>query len=77
MKAFLDHFEDAVNDTKFENVVAEWKKYTQTLNRRVRIVTANEVFEGLAMDVDDNGALILKLADGSLKKIIYGDCFHE
>jgi biotin-(acetyl-CoA carboxylase) ligase len=29
------------------------------------------------MDVDDNGALILKLADGSLKKIIYGDCFHE
>jgi BirA family biotin operon repressor/biotin-[acetyl-CoA-carboxylase] ligase len=77
LKAFLDHFEDAVNDTEFENVVAEWKKYTQTLNRHVRIVTANDVFEGLAMDVDDNGALILKLADGSLKKIIYGDCFHE
>ena len=77
LRVFLDHFEDAVNDTEFENVVAEWKKYTQTLNRRVRIVTANEVFEGLAMDVDNNGALILKLADGSLKKIIYGDCFHE
>ena len=58
-------------------MVAEWKKYTQTLNRHVRIVTSNEVFEGLAMDVDDNGALILKLADDSLKKITYGDCFHE
>ena len=77
LKAFLDHFEDAVNDAEFDNVVSEWKKYTETLNRHVRIVTAHEVFEGLAVDVDDNGALILKLADGSMKKIIYGDCFHE
>ncbi len=77
LKAFLDHFEDAVNDADFDNVVSEWKKYTETLNRHVRIVTAHEVSEGLAVDVDDNGALILKLADGSVKKIIYGDCFHK
>ena len=77
LKAFLDHFEDAVNDAEFDNVVSEWKRYTETLNRHVRIVTAHEVSEGLAVDVDDNGALILKLADGSMKKIIYGDCFHK
>lgn len=77
LKAFLDHFEDTVNDADFGNVVSEWKRYTETLNRHVRIVTAQEVSEGLAVDVDDNGALILKLADGSMKKIIYGDCFHE
>ena len=77
LKTFLDYFKDAVNNTEFDNVVSEWKKNTETLNRHVRIVTANDVFEGLAVDVDDNGALILKLADGSLKKIIYGDCFHE
>ena len=77
LKAFLDHFEDAVNDADFDNVVSEWKKYTETLNRHVRIVTAREVFEGFAVDVDENGALILKLGDGSVKKIIYGDCFHE
>jgi len=77
LKAFLDHFEDAVNGPDFDNVVAEWKKYTETLNRHVRVVTTHEVSEGLAVDVDDNGALILKLADGSVKKIIYGDCFHK
>jgi len=77
LKAFLHHFEDELNDADFENVVSEWKKYTETLNRHVRIVTTYEVSEGLAMDVDDNGALILKLADGSMKKIIYGDCFHK
>ena len=77
LKAFLDHFEDALNDSNFDNVVSEWKKYSETLNRHVRIVTANDVSEGLAVDVDDNGALILKLTDGSMKKITYGDCFHE
>ena len=64
LKVFLDRFEDALNDADFDNVVSEWKRYTQTLNRHVRIVTAHDVSEGLAVDVDDNGALILKLADG-------------
>jgi len=77
LKVFLHHFEDALNDEDFDHVVSEWKRYTETLNRHVRIVTTHEVSEGLAVDVDDNGALILKLADGSVKKIIYGDCFHE
>ena len=77
LKAFLDHFEDALNNADFDDVVSEWKRYTETLNRHVRIVTTHEISEGLAVDVDDNGALILKLADGSVKKIIYGDCFHE
>jgi BirA family biotin operon repressor/biotin-[acetyl-CoA-carboxylase] ligase len=77
LKSFLDHFEDAIKDTDFDHVVSEWKKYTETLNRHVRIVTTHDVSEGLAVDVDDDGALILKLPDGTLKRIIYGDCFHE
>jgi BirA family biotin operon repressor/biotin-[acetyl-CoA-carboxylase] ligase len=77
LKVFLDRFEHTINDTDLVNVVSQWKRYTQTLNRRVKIVTTREVAQGLAVDVDDDGALILKLADGSLKRIIYGDCFHE
>ena len=77
LKVFLDRFEPALNDTDLVNVVSQWKKYTETLNRQVKIVTTREVAQGLAVDVDDDGALILKLADGSLKRIIYGDCFHE
>jgi len=74
---FLDEFEDRLKNAEFENVISEWKQYTVTLQRQVRIVTQREVTEGLAVDVDENGALIVKLADGSIKKIIYGDCFHQ
>ena len=58
-----------------EDVISEWKKYTVTLGRHVRIVTQREESEGLAVDVDENGALVLELADGTQKKIVYGDCF--
>jgi BirA family biotin operon repressor/biotin-[acetyl-CoA-carboxylase] ligase len=77
LSEFLNSFESRLSHGALENVVSEWKKYSETLNRHVRIVTNREISEGLAIDVDKNGALILKLADGSLKQIIHGDCFHE
>jgi BirA family biotin operon repressor/biotin-[acetyl-CoA-carboxylase] ligase len=72
---FLDVFEDRINKAEFDDVISEWKKFTVTLHRHVRIVTHREVSEGLAADVDENGALVLELADGTRKKIVYGDCF--
>jgi BirA family biotin operon repressor/biotin-[acetyl-CoA-carboxylase] ligase len=74
---FLDEFEEHVKHIELGTVISEWKRYTVTLQRRVKIVTRQEVTEGLALDVDDNGALIVELADGTTKKIIYGDCFHQ
>jgi BirA family biotin operon repressor/biotin-[acetyl-CoA-carboxylase] ligase len=72
---FLEKFGDRMKNADFENIISEWKKYTVTLGRYVRIVTQREESEGLALDVDENGALVLELADGERKKIIYGDCF--
>ena len=77
LSRFLDEFEDRLKNAEFENVISEWKQYTVTLQRQVRIVTQREVTEGLAVDVDENGALVVRLADGSIKKITYGDCFHQ
>jgi len=74
---FLAEFKKRLNKAEFENVISEWKKYTVTLGRQVKIVTHKEVSEGLAVDVEPDGALVLELADGSHKKIVYGDCFHQ
>ena len=72
---FLERFSDRIHNAALENVISEWKKYTVTLGRQVRIITQREESEGLAVDVDENGALVLELANGEPKKIIYGDCF--
>jgi len=77
LSRFLEEFEERLQNVELETVISEWKQYTVTLQRPVRIVTRQEVTEGLAIDVDDNGALVVELVDGSTKKIIYGDCFHR
>ena len=74
---YLNAFEQRLQTTAFDRVIEEWKQYTMTLNRNVRVVTTHEVYEGKAIDVDDSGALVLKCPDGSLKKVLYGDCFHQ
>jgi BirA family biotin operon repressor/biotin-[acetyl-CoA-carboxylase] ligase len=72
---FLEAFGGRMKNADFKDVISEWKQYTVTLGRQVRIVTHREQSEGLAVDVDENGALILEQTDGHRKKIIYGDCF--
>jgi BirA family biotin operon repressor/biotin-[acetyl-CoA-carboxylase] ligase len=74
---YLDDFEQRMQTIENDQVIEEWKTYTTTLNREVRVVTARDVFTGKAVDVDDTGALVLKCADGSLQRILYGDCFHQ
>lgn len=76
LAAFLNEYERFLISDDFTGVIAEWKKYTATLGQPVKIVTHTRVYEGIAMDVDENGALLLKGADGALTRIIYGDCFH-
>ncbi len=77
LSKFLDEFEKKIDSIAHEEIIPEWKKYAMTLNRHVKIVTIDDVSEGLAVDVDENGALVLELADGSRKTIVYGDCFHR
>ncbi|RLC01273.1 MAG: biotin--[acetyl-CoA-carboxylase] ligase [Deltaproteobacteria bacterium] len=75
LSEFLNEFEARMNSGNFDNIISEWKEYTMTLGRRVKVVTTNDVSEGIATDVDENGALMLELENGSVKKVIYGDCF--
>ena len=45
-------------------VMDGWKARSVTLNRPVRIVTARGELSGTAVDVDENGALLLNRAGG-------------
>lgn len=74
---YLDLFETQMQSAAYDDVIEQWKQYSVTLNRHVRVVTTREVLTGKAIDVDDTGALILRCSDGTLKTIHYGDCFHQ
>ncbi|MER3455376.1 MAG: biotin--[acetyl-CoA-carboxylase] ligase [candidate division GAL15 bacterium] len=50
-----------------------WRRRSTTLGRRVRVHVASGVYEGVAEDVDEDGALLLRLPDGRHKRIVAGD----
>lgn len=56
-----------------ENLRAAWIARSITLNQHIRAQTPWGIEEGLAEDVDDDGALLLRRADGSLVRLIAGD----
>ena len=73
---FLERFDDRLKSGLGPELIEEWKALNATLGRDVRVATAHQSVEGKAVDVDENGALILEAADGSRQRIFYGDCFH-
>jgi BirA family biotin operon repressor/biotin-[acetyl-CoA-carboxylase] ligase len=54
-------------------IISEWKNLTDTLNVKVRMTDGDKTVEGMALDIDNEGALILELDDGSTKKFYSGD----
>jgi len=80
LETFLDNFKNLiqppVQTTTCQNIIKQWKEMTSTIGSRVRMETISKIYEGLAIDVDETGALMIKDNTGKIRKIIYGDCFH-
>ncbi len=55
------------------SVYEEWRDSLVTLGRRVRVVSGDASYEGIAESVARDGSLMLRRADGSLTKIVAGD----
>lgn len=77
LSAFLDDFQSVMENIDYDRVIEQWKQYTMTIGRYVNIATTKETSQGLVKDVDKDGTLLLELEDGTIKKIIYGDCFIQ
>jgi len=56
-----------------EPVVDAWRSAPNFLGQQVRAAAANEVLEGVAEDLDTDGALLLRLASGELRRVIAAD----
>ncbi len=56
-------------------LLSEWKTYSGFLNHEVKVTDGSSSVHGLAVDVDEKGALILQLKDGTTKRVLVGDLF--
>ena len=57
----------------FKPVFDEWRKYTNTLGQAVKVMAPDETYTGTAVDIDEEGLLVVRRDDGTLTKVIAGD----
>ena len=68
----LEYWYNEFLDGKYEKVLQKWKEKA-ILNREVRVIREEGEILGMAVDIDEHGALLLELRDGRKDKILYGD----
>jgi BirA family biotin operon repressor/biotin-[acetyl-CoA-carboxylase] ligase len=60
-------------ERKFYAILKEWRSLTSFLGSYVKIVSGEEKIEGMALNIDEDGALMLRQSDKTLRKVTVGD----
>jgi BirA family biotin operon repressor/biotin-[acetyl-CoA-carboxylase] ligase len=55
------------------DIIKEWKSLAITIGRDVKVQSGNSFVEGRAVDIDENGALLIKDRNGVIQKVLSGD----
>ncbi len=59
-----------------EPVLEKWRRHSLTLNRRVKVSCHKEHIEGEAIDIDSDGALLVRRDSGITSRVMAGDVMH-
>lgn len=57
----------------FKSIIEKWKKFSTTLGHRVKVQFHKEHVEGEALDIDNDGALLIRRDSGFVERITAGD----
>lgn len=80
VQEFLKIFEDTYNEFKegnFTEILGEWRRMSKTIGSYVEVrKQLGKIVRGEAVGITNEGALILELDNGNLRKVISGECLH-
>jgi BirA family transcriptional regulator, biotin operon repressor / biotin---[acetyl-CoA-carboxylase] ligase len=71
--ARLEAWHDAFLDGGAAAVAAGWRRFAAFLGSRVHVTSGRDKLHGVAEDLDDDGALRLRLDDGRVTRVIAGE----
>ena len=67
-----DRYETVLRDG-FGPVLDEWRKYSDTIGQAVKVIAPDKTYFGTAVDIDEEGLLVVRKGDGTMEKVIAGD----
>jgi BirA family biotin operon repressor/biotin-[acetyl-CoA-carboxylase] ligase len=79
LNAFLTDFAASYNllKTDFDRILEDWRHLSVTLDMQVKVTQMDKVIAGRAVDIDDTGALLVRLPNGNVFTVHAGDLTIE
>ncbi len=78
IRIFLEEFEKigtVFNDGGYEDILKEWRKRSYSIGKIVEVKQPfSESFDAYILGISREGALVVEKIDGSLEKVISGEC---
>ena len=78
IRIFLEEFEkisELFNHEGYEIILKEWRKRSYSIGKIVEVREPfNTYYDGYVVGINKEGALIVEKIDGTLKKVISGEC---
>ena len=65
-----------LEDKGAEVIIGKWRSYSLTLGRRVKVYCQSKYIEGCAVDIDNDGRLLIRKDSGLIQKVSSGDVMH-
>lgn len=69
----LEQWYKVIHQGHFDKVLSRWKTLSATLNQRVKVADVAGSIEGMAINIDDDGALLVKKDNGQVVRKLAGD----
>ena len=70
----MEDLYEVVEEKGFSEILDEWRGVSCTLGQDVKVIAPDETYYGVADDIDDEGLLLVKRADGKgITRVIAGD----
>lgn len=78
LATFLNEMEKMYDQAQvegFKELIGEWKKYSTTLGKRVEVKTPRGTIKGKAVDINEEGALMVEKEGGGVIQLLSGDVY--
>ncbi|WP_196594566.1 biotin--[acetyl-CoA-carboxylase] ligase [Pectinatus sottacetonis] len=68
----LENLYTTIKKHGFSPIIQDWKKYSITLGKNIKVISVNETFYGKAVDIDNFGALLVDTGE-KIERVLAGD----
>lgn len=75
LRKFAEYY-DKLLKGEWKDIRRRWKELSDTLGKEVIVRVAGEEFMGRAVDIDEDGALLLE-RNGKISRVYSGECFYS